>query len=155
MTHGTEGKIYDRISMTWHTPEVMAEIRAIREEMAFLRRANQGQLAAPMVIRDGMDPVQSMLDGKMYDSKSKLRRTYREGGVEEVGNDSSFTDPEKMRPKRDVRTRDDKRRADEALTGAIERALSQTNLTTSTPGDHVAIKDWTPPPGPQKFHGMK
>ena len=31
--------------------------------------------------------VRSMLDGKMYDSKSALRRTYRAAGVREIGND--------------------------------------------------------------------
>ncbi|UPK02389.1 hypothetical protein [Bradyrhizobium sp. 170] len=34
-----------------------------------------------------MDPVQSQLDGRMYDSKSALRATYRATGVTEVGND--------------------------------------------------------------------
>lgn len=48
-------------------------------------------LHAPMVISDTMDPVQSQLDGKHYTSKSKLRRTYREGGVVELGNDAPLT----------------------------------------------------------------
>lgn len=44
-------------------------------------------LPAPYIISDGMAPVKSMLDGKTYDSKSALRRTYRDAGVKEVGND--------------------------------------------------------------------
>jgi hypothetical protein len=44
-----------------------------------------------MVISDVMDPVQSQLDGKMYDSKARLRRTYKEGGVVELGNDAPLT----------------------------------------------------------------
>lgn len=39
------------------------------------------------VIDDTMAPVQSMVDGKKYDSKSALRRHYRAAGVYEVGND--------------------------------------------------------------------
>lgn len=51
-------------------------------------------LPVPFVASDGMRPVQSMLDGKMYDSKSALRATYRAAGMIEVGNDAS-----RLRPK--------------------------------------------------------
>lgn len=44
-------------------------------------------LQVPNFISDTMDPVQSMLDGKMYTSKSTLRGTYKAAGVTEVGND--------------------------------------------------------------------
>lgn len=155
MTHGTDGKVFDRVSMTWYPRAVYEEIRAVREEIAFQRRRNQGDLAAPMVIRDTMDPVQSMLDGKMYDSKRKLRRTYREGGVEEVGNDPAYTDPEKMRRKHDVETRHEKEAREKKLHETIQRGISLANLTTSSPGDDIKIKDWSPPAGPEKFHGMK
>ncbi|WP_119392723.1 hypothetical protein [Taklimakanibacter lacteus] len=37
-----------------------------------------------------MAPVQSMLDGKVYDSKAALRATYRAAGVTEVGNDPAL-----------------------------------------------------------------
>lgn len=47
----------------------------------------RSHLPAPRLMADGMEPVQSMLDGKMYDSKSQLRSTYRAAGVTEVGND--------------------------------------------------------------------
>lgn len=53
------------------------------------REPKRSGLPTPMLSRDGMEPVQSMLDGKFYDSKSALRATYRAAGVEEVGNDSS------------------------------------------------------------------
>lgn len=36
---------------------------------------------------DTIDPVQSQLDGKMYDSKSALRATYKAAGYLEVGNE--------------------------------------------------------------------
>ena len=99
MTHGTDGKVYDRIAMTWVEPAEMARRHADRQEMAFRMKPNQGELACPMIILDTMKPTQSMLDGKYYDSKSNLRRTYRQGGVEEVGNDPAYTDPERVRPK--------------------------------------------------------
>lgn len=44
-------------------------------------------LPCPRIITDSMDPVQSMLDGRVYDSKSRLRQTYKAAGVIEVGND--------------------------------------------------------------------
>lgn len=56
-------------------------------EPAFNRRSILG---APMVLGDTMTPVQSMLDGKMYDSKAALRATYKAAGVTEVGNDPSI-----------------------------------------------------------------
>lgn len=57
------------------------------------------KLSAPMVLSDSMEPVQSMLDGKMYDSKAALRATYRPSGNKEgkyyteVGNDPAITNP--------------------------------------------------------------
>jgi len=57
------------------------------------RKDTRSGIPAPMLIPDGMEPVKSMLDGKMYDSKAALRATYKAAGVAEVGNDSSLTDP--------------------------------------------------------------
>lgn len=53
----------------------------------------------PMIMSDSIDPVKSMADGKIYDSKSALYRTYRPDGnpqgirYECVGNEdtSKFT----------------------------------------------------------------
>lgn len=64
------------------------------------RQPKRSQLACPMIAQDTMEPVQSMLDGKMYDSKSKLRSTYRAAGMVEVGNDPTRLRPRK-RPKTD------------------------------------------------------
>lgn len=50
--------------------------------------AKRGNHPAPRLMSaDTMEPTRSMLDGKMYTSKSQLRRTYKEAGVTEVGND--------------------------------------------------------------------
>lgn len=82
-------------------------------------RGPRSHLPAPQVIGDTMDPVQSMLDGKLYDSKSRLRATYREAGVVEVGNDPSVTDPKPFRkPKPDRK----------AIRASLERAASRVGL---------------------------
>lgn len=47
----------------------------------------RSHLPAPRIASDHMDPVQSQLDGRLYDSKSALRATYRQAGMIEVGND--------------------------------------------------------------------
>ncbi len=53
----------------------------------------RSSLPSPGLIMDTMEPVQSQLDGKFYDSKSHLRKTYRQAGVTEVGND-----PQRLKP---------------------------------------------------------
>ncbi len=54
----------------------------------------------PYIISDTMDGVQSQLDGKIYESKSALRKTYREAGVIELGNDAPVTPKPKPIPDR-------------------------------------------------------
>jgi hypothetical protein len=108
----TEGKIFDRVSMTWLEPNEYARRRQIWEELAFQARGNQGQLATPMIITDGHKPVQSMTNGKIYDSKSALRREYKRAGVEEVGNE------QQTKPQTDKAAEKKKRQA------SIGRALS-------------------------------
>lgn len=46
------------------------------------------ELAAPSVINDNLDYVQSQADGKRYTSKRKLRAEYKARGVVEVGNEN-------------------------------------------------------------------
>ena len=54
----------------------------------------RSDLPAPMIKRDDMAPVKSMADGKMYDSKSAIRKSYLPEGnpqgihYTEVGDDS-------------------------------------------------------------------
>lgn len=71
-------------------------------------------LPAPMLIVDTMAPVQSMLDGQMYDSKSALRATYKQAGVVEVGNDPQRFKP-RQKPKPDR----------QAIHAAVKRARSR------------------------------
>ena len=43
-------------------------------------RGARSGFPCPMVIRDSMDDIQSMADGRIYDSKSALRRSYTADG---------------------------------------------------------------------------
>jgi len=83
-------------------------------EPAFHARSIHG---CPMIIADSMAPVQSMLDGKLYDSKAALRATYRAAGVTEVGNDPAMLRP-KPKPKPDR----------QAVKAAVGRAFSRAGL---------------------------
>ena len=56
--------------------------------------------SCPAVISDAMAPVQSMLDGRLYDSKTALRATYKAAGVTEVGNDPAIHRKAGRRPDR-------------------------------------------------------
>lgn len=83
------------------------------------RKVARSGLSAPMINADTMEPVQSQLDGKMYDSKSELRATYKAAGMVEVGNDSSVTDP-KPRPK----PKPDRKK----IKASVHKAFSQVGL---------------------------
>lgn len=66
-----------------------------------------------------MDPVKSMLDGKLYTSKAALRATYKAAGVTEVGNDSSIMSPKPFKkPKPDRK----------AIKAAVGKAFSRAGL---------------------------
>jgi len=71
----------------WHP----VEKRLVPADEYVRPQTARSDLPAPTIIADHMKPVQSMLDGKMYDSKSALRGTYKAAGVEELGNDAPTT----------------------------------------------------------------
>lgn len=81
--------VYSRADFTWLPRDEYERRRADREERAWRRKASQGELCAPMFISDslGVRGLQSQVDGNHYDSKSNLRRHYRDSGVIEVGDD--------------------------------------------------------------------
>lgn len=83
------------------------------------REHSRSTLPCPNIATDTMEPVQSMLDGKMYDSKANLRATYKAAGVTEVGNDSSVTNPKPYTP-----PAPDKK----AVRASIEHAFSRAGL---------------------------
>ena len=70
------------------------------------RELKRGDFATPMIISDTMAPVQGMVDGKIYDSKHRLRATYQPSGntdgkeYNELGNDPLRLKP-RERPKPD------------------------------------------------------
>lgn len=80
------------------------------------RNWNRSALPAPNFICDTMEPVRSMLDGRMYDSKAALRSTYKQAGVVEVGNDSSVTEPKPFKKPKPDR---------QAIKASVHRAFSQ------------------------------
>jgi hypothetical protein len=49
---------------------------------------SRSELSAPMIVRDGQEPVQSQVTGQWHDSKSALRAEYKANGVIEIGNDA-------------------------------------------------------------------
>ena len=63
-------------------------------------RGPRSAIPAPYLIRDQIDPLQSMLDGRLYESKSELRASYKAAGVREIGNDidAAVKDAEVSRP---------------------------------------------------------
>jgi hypothetical protein len=62
----------------------------------------RSDLPCPRLMSDIMPPVQSQVDGRVYDSKSAIRASYRAHGVEEIGNDPARLKPFE-RPKTDRR----------------------------------------------------
>lgn len=94
-------------------------LRAHYEEVAFQRRGNQGELACPMIISDTQPALRSMTDGRIYDSKSEMRKEYRRAGVTEVGN-------EKQKPGRDWSEEKTKRKQQrEQIKASLHRAHSR------------------------------
>jgi hypothetical protein len=85
---------------------------------------SRSDLAAPGVITDSQQPLRSMADGKVYDSKSAMRRSYRADGnpqgVEyiEVGNDPQRFKP-KPKPKPDIK----------AIDASIGKAISKAKMS--------------------------
>ena len=80
----------------------------------------RSSLPVPMLSLDTMPETQSMLDGKMYTSKSELRKTYKAAGMIELGNEPM---KEFKRPERD-------RAGDRA---AIERAINDVQNGNAPP----------------------
>jgi hypothetical protein len=65
----------------WHA------LDAWPEECWQPRNVARADFPTPQISGDSMSPVKSMVDGLHYDSKSALRRTYRDKGYIELGND--------------------------------------------------------------------
>jgi|UniRef100_A0A6H1Z9X0 hypothetical protein len=89
------------------------------------RNMAASDLPAPRIIGDSIEPTQSMVDGKLYTSKSALRSTYKPSGNKdgksyvEVGNDSSVTNPKPyVKPKPDRKE----------IKAALGKAFSQAGL---------------------------
>lgn len=60
----------------------------------------RSDMPCPQIMSDIMPPVQSQVDGRIYESKSAIRASYKAAGVIEVGNDPARNKPFE-RPKTD------------------------------------------------------
>lgn len=63
------------------------------------QRGPRGELPAPNIIRDQMPAVQSQADGRDYDSRSALYRSYKDHGVRIVEPGEEPVDYTQERPK--------------------------------------------------------
>lgn len=115
----TQGKKFDRVSGTWLDADEFDRRYAEYEERVFQRRPTQGQLCAPMILRDTQPALRSMADGKIYDSKSEMRKGYRRAGVEEIGSEK----PKKGLDWAEKTTKRKKQRQD--IKAALHRAHSR------------------------------
>ena len=68
-------------------------------DLEHLPPRNRSDVACPMLIRDHQDALQSMVDGQFYDSKSAMRRHYKQAGVRELGNDAPTVATAPPRPR--------------------------------------------------------
>jgi hypothetical protein len=76
----------------------------------------RSDMPCPRIASDIMAPVQSQVDGKMYDSKSAIRASYRATGHIEVGNDPARLKPFEA-PKTDRRV----------IKQTVEKAIARFN----------------------------
>tara|TARA_R100001086_G_scaffold225289_2_gene143559 strand:- start:13588 stop:13980 length:393 start_codon:yes stop_codon:yes gene_type:complete len=83
---------------------------------------NRSELAAPMLINDNLDYVESQADGKRYTSKRALSAEYRRLGYVEVGNEN---------PGAHRKTLDKKKHRAE-VKESIQRAASTVSLKKPT-----------------------
>jgi hypothetical protein len=51
----------------------------------------RSHLATPMIILDTQNDIKSMADGKIYSSKSEMRKVYKQKGLIEVGDQAPMT----------------------------------------------------------------
>lgn len=61
----------------WHHS---ADGRSVYRKTGQAQRTRRSDFPCPTLIRDSIPPVRSMANGKMYDSLSALRQTYRADG---------------------------------------------------------------------------
>lgn len=75
-------------------------------------------LAFPMVVSDYLPETKNMVDGKYYESKSAMRRVYRQRGYVEVGNEEMKPAP---KPKPDRK----------AIRNSVGKALNRVGISVS------------------------
>lgn len=76
----------------------------------------RSDMPCPMLIPDHIE-VKSMVDGQMYTSKSALRRSYRERGYIEIGNEQQAMPKPKKPDRREIRQ-------------SLQKAMSRIGIST-------------------------
>lgn len=102
-------------------------------------RGPRSNLACPSLVRDGIDDLVGMHDGRIYDSKSTLRASYRAQGFRELGNDTSVVPTAPSRPQA---TKDDIGEAIRAVRGGYKPEIEFENQAPNQTGwsNHVDIE---------------
>ncbi len=86
-----------RATYVYRDGEIIEKYKAHR---LYARGPRNHELAAPYVNIDTIDALQSMVDGRVFESKSQLREHYKAHGVREIGTDTAgaLRDAEEHRP---------------------------------------------------------
>lgn len=92
------------------------EFGMVEKHLAGQPIKTRSSLPCPMIMSDHIE-IKSMVDGQTYTSKSALRRSYRENGYIEVGNEEMKPAP---KPKPDRK----------AIRHSVRKALSQVGIST-------------------------
>jgi hypothetical protein len=104
-------------------------------------------LCAPSVVSDAQPAVRSMANGKIYDSKSEMRKHYKADGMVEVGNDPARKRPFKRAPTDRKAIRDALRKAEARVergdVGPEKAHILNTRHTRHTP--KIVRPDGPPP----------
>lgn len=66
-------------------------------EPGYGRRPPRSELPCPAIRSDGMDPIRSHADGRIYDGKGAYYRSVKEAGCEIVGDDYAPFERQKAR----------------------------------------------------------
>jgi len=84
--------------MGYMPTEFTRKIYAYRDgKIVEIGASSTGQVAAPFVQQDTMEPLRHPISGKIYDSKSEYMRETRAHGCEVVGNDLLSNKPRKTK----------------------------------------------------------
>lgn len=111
-------QFFDKQSGEWVDEDEYAFRKAVPAQLS-----KRSDLPAPLLMNDTMEkPIQSMATGEWFDSKKRLRETYKPSGNKEgkryieVGDDRSITNPKPFKKPKPDR---------QAIRASVRRAFSK------------------------------